>query len=183
MCLDNRLASRNCCRLTPRRRLPGVLILSREYVRKQRPMHELRILLRRWRAGGAGLVPVLHGMSVQELADIRQLYGSEAWCVAEEEPEGSVLDARAGDLQQLLRCTTLLSDQVRPGAARCNGALRSSATTRRRQLITPHTSTCLCILCSMRGRVHPVRVKHTGPDTSTQGAAPVRKAPQLSPSG
>jgi hypothetical protein len=39
----------------------GVLNLSREFVRKECPMRELRILLRRWEAGRVALVPVLYG--------------------------------------------------------------------------------------------------------------------------
>jgi hypothetical protein len=91
---------------------PGVLILCKEYVRKQGPMEELRILLRRWQAGKVDLVPVLYGMSAEDLRDMRQLYAKQAWCVAEEQPAGCVLDGWAADLQQLLRCTMIRSDQV-----------------------------------------------------------------------
>jgi hypothetical protein len=94
-------------------RYPGVLILCKEYVRKQGPMEELRILLRRWQAGGVELVPVLYGMSAEDLRDMRQLYAKQAWCVAEEQPAGRVLDGWAADLQQVLRCTLICSDQVR----------------------------------------------------------------------
>jgi hypothetical protein len=90
-----------------------VLILSKEYVCSERSMAELRILLQRWQAGGAELVPVLYGISVAALQDIRQLYNQEAWCVAEEQPAAIVLDGWAADLQEMLCCNvTICMDQV-----------------------------------------------------------------------
>jgi hypothetical protein len=89
-----------------------VLILSKEFVRKRYPMQELRILLQRWEAEGVALVPVLYGVTLEQLKDIRRAYDQERWCVAEKKPAHAVLDGWAGDLQRLLRCTMIRPDQV-----------------------------------------------------------------------
>jgi hypothetical protein len=90
----------------------GVIILSPEYVRKEYPMKELRNMLLRWEAGGVALVPVLYGVTLEQLQGIRRLYDQERWCVAQAKPPKTVLDGWAGDLQQLLRCTVIRPDQV-----------------------------------------------------------------------
>jgi hypothetical protein len=75
-------------------------------------MRELRILLQRWEAGGVALVPVLYGVTLEQLQRIRRLYDQERWCVAEQKPPRAVLDGWAGDLQRLLQCTMIRPDQV-----------------------------------------------------------------------
>jgi hypothetical protein len=124
-----------------------VVILSREFVRKKYPMQELRILLQRWQAQGVELVPVLYGISVEDLLHMRQLYSNEPWCVAEAMPAGSVLDGWAEDLQQLSLCTMIRSDQVRrcscapPSAVALPRSLFTDASLRH-AYVPPQTTQC-----------------------------------------
>jgi hypothetical protein len=91
---------------------PGILIISKDFVRKKYPMQELHILLRRWQDGGAPLVPVLYGVTVEQLGDIQRQYGEGAWGAAGEKPASAVLARWAEDLQLLQRCTMIRPDQV-----------------------------------------------------------------------
>jgi hypothetical protein len=92
----------------------GVVLLSKEYVRKEWPMNELRILLKRWRDGDVALVPVLYKLQVEDLVAIREQYDSHDWCVVDSKPAPEVLDKYAEDLQQLMDCTMIRPDQVGP---------------------------------------------------------------------
>ena len=101
---------------TPALSLPpaGVILLSKEYVRKTYPMEELRILLQRWQEGDVQLVPVLYGATWAQLRNMRKLYDKEAWCVeTEKKPSRKVLDEWAGLLQQLQEATMIRPEQVR----------------------------------------------------------------------
>jgi hypothetical protein len=89
-----------------------VVILSQEYIRKECPMEELHILLQRWQAGGVQLVPVLHGVTVEELVDIQGQYQAGAWSAAGVQPANETLEGWAADLKLLQSCTMIGRDQV-----------------------------------------------------------------------
>jgi hypothetical protein len=100
----------------------GVLILSKEFVRKQYPMQELQALVQRWRAGEVELVPVLYEerrdahqpaeMTLRYLDDIRSKYDRDPWCVKEKKPGKAVLDEWEGTLKLLRGATFIRLDQV-----------------------------------------------------------------------
>jgi hypothetical protein len=114
----------------------GVVVLSKEFVRKKHCMAELRILLQRCNGqhprqvleqapdqsqqrdqsqqpGGVRLLPVLYGLTVEQLRGMRSLYDSEAdWCVDEPKPPPAALDAWAADLRAVAELTLIRQDQV-----------------------------------------------------------------------
>jgi len=58
------------------------------------------------------LVPVLYGLTVEEVGDMRALYDSQPWCVGDTRPEASVLERWAADLRAVARLTMIRPDQV-----------------------------------------------------------------------
>jgi hypothetical protein len=94
---------------------PGLVLLSPEFVRKEYCMAEVNILLRRRRAGGVLLLPVLYkGLEVADLSNMRRLYKTQKWCVKEKKPDGRTLDAWAADLAALTSICMIRCDQVAP---------------------------------------------------------------------
>ena len=60
-------------------------MLSKEFVRKERPMGEMHILLQRWRAKEARLVPVLYNVTWEQVAPtlwlLLQMCAHQSCCV------------------------------------------------------------------------------------------------------
>jgi hypothetical protein len=86
------------------------------------------VLLRRWGTRETQLVPVLYGMSLEQLVEATRQYSEGSWQAAGEKPGRETLETWAADLQLLQGCTMIRDDQVRgrrPGP--CRAVLRQGA--------------------------------------------------------
>jgi len=59
------------------------------------------------------LVPVLYGLTVEEVWGMRALHDSQPWCVGEAKPGAAVLEEWAADLRAVARLVMIRPDQVR----------------------------------------------------------------------
>jgi hypothetical protein len=101
-------------------RLPcaAVVVLSRDFVRKERTMRELAIFLERKASDPSSIViiPVFYELTVEQCENLEQLYASEPWPASPGVPrveDKGVLKGWAAAVQQLLGATGAKIKEVR----------------------------------------------------------------------
>ena len=94
----------------------AVVVLSKAYVRKQHPMMELQLLLKRKRAekDSCCLLPVLYDITFAQCDSLATGYHCEPWVGKGDKPARQVLNEWAGFVRELLQVTTVREDQVLP---------------------------------------------------------------------
>jgi hypothetical protein len=112
-----------------RLRYAGVLIISKEFLRKKWPMEELAALLARHRRGDVTLVVAMYQLTWDQVKDVRGMYDREPWCGGEARPE--CLDGWVALVEELMHSVTVIRvDQVRhpatPHSCLCSHVLVSS---------------------------------------------------------
>jgi hypothetical protein len=108
-----------------RLRHAGILIISKEFLRKKWPMKELAALLARHKNNEVTLVVAMYQLTWDQVKDVRGMYDREPWCGDEARPE--CLNAWVALVEELMHSVTVIRvDQVRHHA-------------------TPHFCLCSCL--------------------------------------